>query len=244
VSTDPPPRAGRAYAPTGVGTQSDHRVLVLCPMRIERDAVAASLRRAGVEARAKVVQTGVGKRAIVGTLERELAAGRPPVVVLAGACGGLTPTPAAPPIARVIDLHGSSWTVDPALGGAPEPRGVTLVAVDEVISTPADKATLAQRTGAAVVDMESHAFCALCVQRGVRWTVVRGVSDTPDQTLPGEVLGWISPEGDTRAIAAAVGLVTRPRLIPHIAGVVRRSRRVLPMVGARVADIVRGVQAR
>lgn len=212
-------------------------------MRVEYVAIVREIRRAGLDDRAvRVIQTGIGKAAVLRTLERELAqrphASPPPrFVVLAGCCGGLIPTDDVPRIARVVDDHGGVWTIDPAAGG--DPQGVDLAAVDEVVSTPGAKAALAQRTGAAIVDMEAHAFARFCVARSLPWTVVRGVSDTPDQTLPDEILGWVTPAGDSRPFAAAAGLLRRPTLIPHIAGFVRRCNRVLPLVGRRVAEILR-----
>jgi nucleoside phosphorylase len=204
-------------------------------MRIEHDAVLAAVKSRRLSS-ISVLQTGVGKDAILRTLDRALSARqtRPPIaVLLAGACGGLAPTHAVPPIAMIIDTHNHRWT--PPL--AADPAGVTLVAVDHVVATPEDKHALARSTGAAIVDMESHAFAARCESLSLPWGVIRGVSDTPDETLPSEVLRWISPEGNTRALRAAADLALKPTLIPHIAGVLKRSRRVLPMVGARVCDV-------
>ncbi len=213
-------------------------VLVLCPMRIERDHVARALRRAG-DQQTRLVQTGIGKHAIIATLEREAAgpAFAPGTLfVLAGAAGGLAhAVDDAPPIVRVIDTNGRSWT--PASPVAPDGLGVTLVGVDHIVEGPADKHALHARTGAAVVDMESHAFAEFCDGLGLPWCVVRGVSDTPDQTLPARVLSWIDPAGNTRSARAAIDLLLNPSLVPHIVGVVRRSNRVLPRVGQRVATI-------
>jgi nucleoside phosphorylase len=214
-------------------------------MGIEQRAVGRELDRAGL-ANIEVIQTGVGKDAIVRVLKRRLGefdesardSTRPAVVILAGACGALRPTEDVPRIARIMDLHGHEWVcrhAPPTHNGTP---GVTLVAVDGIVSTPADKATLAARTGAAIVDMESHAFAAACEERNVAWHVVRGVSDTPDETLPSEVLGWITPAGDTRAGRAVADMLARPRLVPHIAAVMRRSGRVLPKVGKAVVETI------
>lgn len=207
-------------------------ILILCPLRIERAAVGRAIRNAGCPG-ARVVQTGVGKSAILAALSRELPACTPRLVILAGACGALTAVEDVPPIARIIDEHGASWTPTIADQG-----GVILVGVDRIISTPADKHTLARDTGAAIVDMEAHAFARACEERGLRWAVVRGVSDTPDETLPLEVLGWITPEGDTRSARAARDLFLHPSLIPHIAKALRRARRVLPKVGTRVVQLI------
>ena len=207
-------------------------VIVFCPMEIERKAVARELRGAGLPD-TRVVQTGIGKDAIVRAAKAEFDRAAPGTLfVLAGACGGLSHTTDVPPIARVIDEHGAQWTPRTA-----DPRGVTLIAVDHVVATPRDKRALAERTGAAIVDMETHAFAAACEAAGVPWTVVRGVSDTPDETLPAEVINWVRPDGGTYAARAAIGLLTKPSLVPHIIGVVRRANRVLPQVGRRGAAI-------
>lgn len=208
-------------------------------MKIEHDAVLSAVKSRGLGG-VMVVQTGIGKDAILRTLERTLRdrAGRPPIgVLLAGACGGLVHTQPVPPIAAIIDTHQHRWR--PPL--AAESSGVTLVAVDHVVATPADKKALAESTGAAIVDMESHAFAARCEELSIPWGVVRGVSDTPEETLPSEVLGWITPEGNTRAFRAATDLALKPALIPHIAGVLKRSRRVLPLVGQRVCEVAASV---
>lgn len=203
-------------------------------MQIERRAVAAALRAAALPD-TRVVQTGIGKDAVLRALSRE-AAHAPPgtLMILAGACGGLRPTAEVPAIAAVIDEHGGRWKPRFADGA-----GVVLVAVDRIIATPADKQALAERSGAGIVDMETHAFAAECERRGVAWTVVRGVSDTPEETLPAQVLAWVRPDGGTRPLRAAIDLALHPSLIPHMISVVRRANRVLPQVGASVAEVVR-----
>jgi nucleoside phosphorylase len=216
-------------------------IVVFCPMQIEFSHVQRELRRAGLTS-IQVMQTGIGKEAIIRAatkaLDEQVTSARSgtgaPLLILAGACGGLIHVQDVPPIARVVDEHGHFWV--PANADA---SGVTLAAVDRIVSTPADKAVLAQSTGASIVDMESHAFAAFCESRGVHWAVVRGVSDTPDETLPHEVLEWIAPDGGTRTMRAAKDLVLKPWLVPHIVSVVRRSNRVLPKVGRAVVEVVR-----
>ena len=210
-----------------------NQVIVFCPMRIERDHVRRALQREGHGA-IRLVQTGIGQDAVLRALDAE----SPALAILAGACGGLVMGDDVPPIARVVDEHGRTWTP----WGA-DVRGVTLAAVDRIVSTPAAKLALAAHTGATIVDMESHAFAAACEHRSIAWTVVRGVSDTPEETLPGEVMGWITPQGDTRAGRAALDMLRRPSLIGHIVGVLRRSNRVLPLVGRRVVEVVRAWEA-
>ena len=216
-------------------------IVVLCPMQIEHKAVSRELRRAGLS-RVPVVQTGIGREAILRALLREIERhGSGALYVLAGACGGLVATADVPPVARVIDERGGAWR---PFGAPDDGAGVTLIGVDRIIATPADKRALADETGAAIVDMETHAFAAECERRGAAWSVVRGVSDTPDETLPPEVLGWVRPDGGTRAVRAAIDLARRPSLVPHIVGVLRRANRVLPKVGAQVAAVCTAWESR
>lgn len=234
--------------------------VVICPMEIERSAVSRSLRRVHVEG-VEVIRCGIGREAITGAVERVARASRAehpttahahqregadeaidarlqlstrhPLIILAGACGALREVDDVPPIARVIDEHGGCW--DDGMGM--DPSGVTLIAVDRVISTPEAKAHLARASGAAVVDMESHAFAATCRRHALPWAVVRGVSDAPHEVLPEEVLRWIAPDGRTRTWRALADLARRPSLIPHMRGVLARSRRVLPRVGERTVEV-------
>ncbi len=222
------------------------RTLVICPMEIELAAVrrAARAARTAGAPHLELHRSGIGKEAIVACLRRAVerpAPGLPPVgvVLLAGACGALRHVEDVPPIARVIDEHGNEWRS----GVGMVAEGCTLIAVDRIVGTPAEKVALARGSGADIVDMESHAFAAACVELRVRWGVVRGVSDTPEETLPGEVLSWIRPDGRTRTVRAAWDLLRRPGLIPHTARVLRRSRRVLPLVGRRVVDVAGGAEA-
>ena len=209
-------------------------VTVFCPMEIERKAVERALRKASLRD-VRVVQTGIGKDAVVRALAAAAAGARAgDLFVLAGACGGLAVSEDVPGIAAVTSEHGGRWTPRFA-----DLKGVTLIAVDRIVATPADKQRLAAETGAKIVDMETHAFAAECERRGLAWTVVRGVSDTPEETLPAEVIGWVKPDGGTRAVRAAMDLARKPSLVPHIIGVVRRANRVLPKVGVRVAEVAR-----
>lgn len=207
-------------------------------MEIELAAVRRALRDEALTD-VELVRSGIGKAAIVRAIELACGARRTDLVILAGACGALRDVDDVPSISRIVDEHGGAW-----VGGAGmREDGVVLVAVDRVVSTPADKRRLAESSGASIVDMESHAFASACVRLGVAWAVVRGVSDTPNETLPERVLHWIAPDGRMRPIRAVLDLARRPALIPHIRAVLARSRRVLPQVGRSVAELCRRRQA-
>ena len=221
----------------GHASQAGHgRVSVFCPMRIERLHVEREARRRGIGPNVSILQTGIGKDAVI----RSLREHRGDLVILAGACGGLAGGAEVGVVSRVVDEHGGAWTPTVTIPGL----GLTVVGVDRIVSTPEDKRALAAEAGASVVDMESHAFAAECTRLGAAWAIVRGVSDAPNETLPAELLGWITPEGNTRGVRAALHMVRRPSLVPHIMGVMRRSNRILPQVGRQVADLVRSWRAR
>ena len=71
-------------------------------MEIERKAVASALRRAGL-LNVRVVQTGIGKDAVIRSLvEVSVGETADTLMVLAGSCGGLAPTVDGPHIEGVI----------------------------------------------------------------------------------------------------------------------------------------------
>lgn len=229
------------------------RYLVLCPMGIERTAIARGLARHNLPPSvAQVRQTGIGGRAIESCLNAEF--NRETAwhgVILAGLCGGLQRSDPLPTLSHVLDRHGRSWPISRNGWAGPNgpqgdahqrsggSRGVGLLGVDELIPHPQDKQSLAEATGAHVVDMESHVFAAWCERAGVPWTVVRGVSDRPEDTLPPEVLNWITPAGDSRAARAVFDMLRKPSLIGHTVSAVRRSNQVLPLVAQRIAELIR-----
>ncbi len=267
--------------------------LVLCPMRIEFDAVGSGLRRAGIGAElAQVVQTGIGAGAIrralgacnadeadrsadgCGFLEHGsckaasgdsascrsggiraanvgLAPGGLRGVVLAGLCGGLRSTAAVPAIREVVSASGERWSLDDSGWCAPcgaqragrGASGASLVGVDALVPGPEEKRALAAKSGADIVDMECHALAAWGGATGVPWTVVRGVSDRPEDVLPVEVLGWVTAAGDSRPARAVMDMVRKPRLIGHTVNALRRSKEVLPLVAERVALMIREREA-
>lgn len=271
----PPLRPNLARAASRRGRSSNitstraARIAVLCPMAIEYRAIMRRLFAAGLAERTVVVQTGIGKRAVIAAMDGVAEAWGdnpgPRLLVLAGTCGGLANTDDVPQIRAVIDEHGRRWPCAPQWNRCGKPGsdsapsaaathrvirsathgtdGVDLVGVDRIISTPADKSALAAASGASIVDMESHAFIERCERIAERsrlqldWSIVRGVSDTPKETLPPRVLSWVNAAGNARGVVAARDMVLRPNLIPRVLGVVRRSNRVLPKVGLRVVQI-------
>ncbi len=66
------------------------------------------------------------------------------------------------------------------------------------LTTPAAKRAWADRSGADLVDLESAAFARIATTNGWDWGIVRGVSDGPDTTLPGDIDTWVDGRGRPR----------------------------------------------
>ena len=219
--------------------KSAAEIVVLCPLRVEHTAVARALRRAGLgEDVVEVRCTGPGGAAVgraVAALPRE----RVRCVLLAGVAGGLAEVgERVPAIGRVVDVAGGSWRC--SVGGG----GCTIIGVDEVAHGVEEKRALRERTGAELVDTESHAFAAACAARGWRWGVVRGVSDRWDEALPREVGGWVDARGRTRIGRVAADVLRRPRLIGDLVRLGRRSGDAMRAVGERVVEVIKSQMAK
>lgn len=202
--------------------------MVLCPLEIERRAASAA-----AAGRARVVRTGPGAAAVaraVGAVDL----GSVGLVVLFGVAGGLAETPGAVSASEVVDgATGERWTPRAGDGG-----GVVVAGVEAPIGTVEGKRALAARTGAAIVDCESHGFARACSERGLRWTIVRGVSDGPGDTLPACAAEWVRDDGRTDVRRVAADLLRRPALIASVARLGRATRAALAAAGGRLDRII------
>ncbi len=128
----------------------------------------------------------VGLRA-AGLAARGLGAGDPPdLLISAGSCGALSPALA---------------------------RTGALVLPELVLPPAGPPLALAHRTGAIAVDMESAIILAVARERGLAAIVVRGVSDTADQSLPPGLARLVDAGGQTRPARAAALVLRRPALL-------------------------------
>lgn len=210
--------------------------VVLCALRFEADSLSGRL-----PDWVSVRVTGPGRMVVRG-VERA-AEEEASLVVLAGLCGGLRPTEPCPPITAVLDREGRALrpTV-PALGGG-EAAFATIVGVEEPIALAREKHELAAATGADLVDCESHVFGAACEDAGLRWSVVKGVSDGPRTALPAGVSEWVDEDGRTSLGRVAGGLLRRPWEIPAAAALGVRSNAAMRAVAGRLRGLVEGAFA-
>lgn len=188
-------------------------VLVVTAMRSE----AKPLRKAappGVD----VVVTGMGTTLARHVTEAALAGHDYERVVMIGIAGGIGPTVAVGDLVvpeAVID-HATGDEVVPDRFGTIVPCG-KLHTSDEFIQDPDAVAALVAR-GVIGLDMETAAVGRVCRERGLPWSVFRGISDHAEH-LPVDpaVLAMTGPEGEPKPAAVAKYLATHPHKVPALA---------------------------
>lgn len=75
---------------------------------------------------------------------------------------------------------------------------------------PAAKQSLGRRTGAAVVDMESHAVARIASERGLPFLAVRAVADPCHRQVPEWLPAILKADGSADLTRLAFGLLRRP----------------------------------
>lgn len=92
----------------------------------------------------------------------------------------------------------------------------TLAASDEPLLSPRGKQLLQERTGAALVDMESHAVAETAFEFGLPLLVLRGISDPSSRTVPAWVMDCVLDDGRINPGKAAFEAMCRPWDIPAL----------------------------
>jgi len=200
---------------------------VVFAMAIEADAFAARARETvdfqagdltifeGVIADRRVAWCvgGAGASAATRATRLLIAGHRPGIVVTAGFAGGLDATLARGTVVRpsraVTAADGPPLALAAPQGSA---AGLTIVSVDRVVATVAAKRDLAAASGAALVDMETHAVAAAARDAGLPCAGIRVISDDASQDLPREIAALVQPQSGMRRLGAALGAIgRRPR---------------------------------
>jgi hypothetical protein len=104
-----------------------------------------------------------------------------------------------------------------------------LAEAEAVVDAPAARASLACRTGASWVDLESGALARVCARAGRPWAVLRVVVDSPDAPLHwlSELLGGF-PLQEPGPLVLLPALLRRPGHVVRLLGLwrlVARGRR-------------------
>lgn len=205
------------------------RALVMAPTSLERRAVVRALharpstvdgvtvyrgRRGGVDV--IVAQAGVGPSVAARTAEDLLDRFTVDHVVVCGIAGGIDATT---PVGRVVIPEvvvevASGREFRPVTLGGGHLSG-TVGTVDELIMDPVRLSALMDQ-GLCALEMESSGVGAVCDARGVPWSVIRVISDRPDDGLTEEgVMDLLRPDGSSDTVGALRMLVSRPERIPR-----------------------------
>jgi adenosylhomocysteine nucleosidase len=135
----------------------------------------------------------------------------PTMLVAAGFAGGLDRAFARGSLVEPTAVRGESPGSE-SLRLAAAVAGPTLVTVNRIVHSPAEKAALGAATGAALVDMETLAVARVARDMGLPCRAVRVISDAAGDRLPADVTRLVEPQSAFRRAGALLGtLGRRPR---------------------------------
>lgn len=146
-----------------------------------------------------------------------------------GIAGGLEPTlkPGTLVIAgSVIAPDGSRSECDPkwrqrlttVLCGEFPVLGSDILGSDQAVLLSDEKRRLHDRTGAAAVDMESHAVGKVAAELGVSFLAVRAIADPASRDIPSWVMSLVGSDGRPRMRAVIKAMVAHPLQVPTLIG--------------------------
>ncbi len=195
---------------------------------VPRGAEAAAVKRAG----ARVVEIRAGAHA-ADDLPDVLGAER---IIITGLCGALAALPTQSVVVYDAAVDGERWfscdaSLADALPGAHRVVGYTSAAV---VTSATDKRALAAHSGAHVVDMEGTPLAAALAARGVRFAMVRVVSDDAAHDLP-PIGAAIDAQGTLRPDRLALAFARAPLAAARF---IRESVRALRTLERTAREIV------
>ena len=151
-----------------------------------------------------------------------------------GIAGGLDPAlePGDLVVATRVRGPGGAWGADlqwaAALAGATGARLGTVAGAARVVGDPAAKRNLHAATGGALsVDLESEAAAAFAAARGLPFAALRAVADTAAETVPRSAAEGLTADGRPAAGRVALSLLRRPKELPAVLQVAKRTRLAL-----------------
>jgi adenosylhomocysteine nucleosidase len=165
-----------------------------------------------------VVYSGVGRSAARDATQILIAGHRPSLIVSAGFAGGLDPdlTRGKVVIPReIVDLDGNRFPVEPmdSESSPTDSSPFSLLTVDSIARTAAEKAELRANFRADLIDMETSAVAAVCGDQGKRFISIRVISDDAAAELPAEIATMLSRSTSYQIGAAFRAIVRRPSAV-------------------------------
>lgn len=208
---------------------------ILCPLRHEMNL----LRRAGVDRFATLHCCGPGAAAVERAVQALQVDPAHDSVMLVGVAGGLSPNAAAGSAHLITSVRDAERTTElrPPIDALPSVQTPQCVACSTALPvlTIEAKHELRRRSEADVVDTESQRFAETAQALGLRWGIIRGISDGADDTLPAALVDCVDDDGATRLGKVVVALMRRPGVLAEL----WRLRRTSAQSMRAAAEIVR-----
>ena len=113
------------------------------------------------------------------------------------------------------------------LGGRVAVTRAPVAGSDTVLASAAGKRELRGSTGAAAVDMESHAVGEVAAAAGIRFLAVRAIADPAARAIPPWVLKGVAEDGGLRPAAVIAPLLARPWMVWALIGLARENGKAL-----------------
>ncbi|MGI9508756.1 MAG: nucleoside phosphorylase [Geminicoccaceae bacterium] len=123
-----------------------------------------------------------------------------------------------------------------ALAAGLKPLPMAITGSDDLVATPDAKAALYRESGAAAVDMESHAVGEVAKAAKLPFVVVRVIADTHDEAIPEAARHGLGPEGQIKPLAVLMELMRRPKETSSLIRLGRESGKALGAL-RRVANL-------
>lgn len=117
-----------------------------------------------------------------------------------------------------------------------DPKGLPIAGSDELVATPLAKTTLFETTGAAAVDMESHAVGQVAMDAKLPFVIVRVIADPHDEAIPNAARQGLGEDGQIKPLAVLMELMRRPAETGSLIRLGRESGRALSAL-RRVASL-------
>jgi adenosylhomocysteine nucleosidase len=115
---------------------------------------------------------------------------------------------------------------------------VAVAGSDYAITSAVAKAALLERSGAAVVDMESHGVAVAAQEAGLPFLVVRAVADPALRALPAAALAGIGPNGSRRPFAVFAKLLANPTALPALIRLAKDSNKAMKSLSTIAASVI------
>jgi nucleoside phosphorylase len=181
-----------------------------------------------------ILITGIGKKNSRRALLERLEELTPEFVLTCGFAGGLDPRLSVGDV--VFATHDSDLEVKLVAANA---RAAKVHCSSRIATTVEEKAELRRATAADAVEMESAAFEEVCRQRGIRFAIVRVISDTANENLPLDFNQLSRPDWSLDYGKLAWAVVKSPQKVPALLRLQKHSNQA----AARLAEVLMKVVA-